>query len=784
MWHRWGSDLSALIVLALVTMAFFWKVLFTTEYTILAGWDGSVQWYAWYRFAADWVRRGVLPLWDPYVYGGHSFIGEAQAGLFYPFNLLQAFLIPAGQSLSPSLIYWMAAFHGFLAASFMYLLARVLGMQRGPAIVSGVIFSCGGFLGHRLFGHLSIYYGCVWLPLLLALLHLAVTRRRPLLAVLAGLVLGMVALVGHLMPPVYSGLVLAAYAVYLACSAWRRRQRPAACLYPLVMLLLVGAFALGAAAVQIIPSLEYESLALKWTGAPAPPLRGNERSSYEIASSFYYLHPQQLVSFLIPFLYSPEEGSGYFGILPLVLMTIGVLAWRRRGVGFFTLLGLAALLFALGRESVVHALAWLLVPLLEKARIAVRGLYIVTLCAALLAGWGVQAMLLPTPRLDRLVSIVLRLFGYAAAAVALGAIALATWGIQQSPPAKLDFYFSFVLMTLMAWAALATWRPLRLAPRAWYALLLAVLLFDLLSHGSGLFRVVSKFDRQTNWSPEIYYRDIGAVRFLKDQPGYFRVDVRNNVLSPNLGDVWSLYSVTGHGNTMVEDYHRLRSLAWQPGGRLYDMLNVRYVVATDTVGTLPLVYDGDLSAGDLKVYENPTALPRAWVVHKTIEVPPGQATWERIASPGFDPLNEAIVASPVDLPPGGSGGSARITEYTLHAIAVEVDSPVDALLVMSENYYPGWTARVDGQLVEVVRVNGGLRGVLAPSGQHGIVFTYEPMSFKLGAIVTAVTLLIAGLIGLAHVVQWIVGRRRARQTSGQSPRNGIARHDQSLEGEV
>ena len=757
--RKWGRDLAAIAFLALVTIIFFWKVLFTSDYTLLSGWDGSIQWYAWYRFAADWVRQGVLPLWDPFVYGGHSFIGEAQAGLFYPLNLLQAFLIPAGRSLLPSDIYHMMALHGFFAAAFMYIFARVLGMLIGPALVAAIVYAFGGFVAHRLFGHLNIFYGVVWLPLLLAFFHLAVTRRRPLLAVAAGLGLGIVTLVGHLMPPVYSALVLGAYALYLVFGAWRRRKGRAVLVYPLAMLAVTGLFAAGIAAIQMLPSLEYEALALKWTGAPVPPLLGSARSSYEVASSYYYFHPQQLVSYFMPFVYSPEEGSSYLGILPLGLIAVGALGWRKNGSRFFVALALVAFAFALGRESIIHPILWALVPFLEKARIAVRGLFVVSLCAAVLAGCGMQAMLAPTPRTRRLVDALQRYSGYALGVLIIAGLALSMWGTQQKPPAKLDFYYSALLMSVLAWMAIALWKRLLPSPRAWQAIVIGVLLFDLLSHGAAIFPLVRDFNRTTNWAPETYYRDTGAVEFLQQQPGNFRIDVQNNAISPNEGDVWQIPSVTGHGNTMIADYYTLRSLGWQPGTRLYDLLNIRYIVTTDTLKTLPLVYAGDAATGDPKVYENPTALPRAWLVHKATPVTPGDDTWRRLQQPDFDPATEAVVASPVALPGGGSGGTARVAAYTLHNIAVAVDTPSDALLVTAENYYPGWVARIDGEAAPIVKVDGALRGVTVPAGQHDVIFSYEPRSFTIGAVITVTTLLVAVLLFSGYAVARLVRRQ-------------------------
>ncbi len=755
--RQWWRDVAAVAFLAAVTVAAFWKILLTSDYSLLAGQDGAIQWYPWYRFAAEWVRKGVLPLWDPYVFGGHTFIGEAQAGVFYPLNLLQAFLVPGDRPLAPSDIYWMAAFHGFLAAVSMYAFARVLGMGRGAAVMAAVVYAFAGYVASSVRAFISIYYGLAWLPLVLALFRLAVRKRQALLAVAAGLALGMVALVGHLLPPVYGSLILSAYAVYLALAAWRGRRPRRECLWPLAMALVVGSVAVGVAAVQVLPSLEYEPLALKWSGIDSSPLRGDERAPYWLAGGHLQFQPRNVLSFLVPSLFAPEEIGAYLGILPLILALVGAVGRRAYGARFFAVLGLAAFLFSLGDLSVVHGVLWLTVPLLDKARGAVRGLYVVSFAVAVLAGMGTQTLLEGGNRVARLIERVRQAGAHGLGLLVLLGLAMSVIGAARKPPADLDSFYLFLTMAGLAWLTIRLWRGWRLAPRAWYAVVLALVLFDVLSYSTSSIRLIRDFDGRRNLAPEMYYRETGAVRFLRQQPGYFRVDNWNKVLPPNFGDVWQVFGVMGHGNTMPEDYYNLRSLAWFPPSRLYDMLNIRYIVTTDTLKTLPLVYDGNVAAGDLKVYENPSALPRAWLVHRTRQAEVGRATWEAMLAPGFDPAEEAIMAVSLSLP-GGAGGTARITEYTLHAIAIEVDTPTDALLVTSENYYPGWVVRIDGQLGPLLRVNGALRGARVPAGRHDVIFSYEPRSFRLGAVISAITVLAGCLLMVSALWRRVRGR--------------------------
>src|SRR5438094_283523 len=76
-----------ILALTLVVVISYWKIIFTKQFLILWQWEMVSQHYAWYTYVAQYVRKGIVPLWDPFRYGGSSFIGEMQTGLFYPFKV-------------------------------------------------------------------------------------------------------------------------------------------------------------------------------------------------------------------------------------------------------------------------------------------------------------------------------------------------------------------------------------------------------------------------------------------------------------------------------------------------------------------------------------------------------------------------------------------------------------------------------------------------------------------------------------------------------------------------
>ena len=55
-----------LLLLAVVVALFFWKILFTNQFSMISHWEGANQAYAWYNYSARTIQQGILPAWDPY----------------------------------------------------------------------------------------------------------------------------------------------------------------------------------------------------------------------------------------------------------------------------------------------------------------------------------------------------------------------------------------------------------------------------------------------------------------------------------------------------------------------------------------------------------------------------------------------------------------------------------------------------------------------------------------------------------------------------------------------
>jgi hypothetical protein len=192
--------------------------------------------------------------------------------------------------------------------------------------------------------------------------------------------------------------------------------------------------------------------------------------------------------------------------------------------------------------------------------------------------------------------------------------------------------------------------------------------------------------------------------------------------------------------------------AWQVSGlALVDGRDETF--QTLVPGPFRLIY-----SGDVKIYEKLDLLPRAVLYHDWQVWPDETALYTALRSPDFDPWETAVVLAPeppalAPLPPTepGSLGTAVIRSYEPEQVVIAVESDGPALLLLSDASYPGWHAAVNGETTPIYQANGLFRAIEVPAGSHEVVFTYFPITYQTGRILTMLGL---GLWLLLALLNW------------------------------
>jgi hypothetical protein len=167
--------------------------------------------------------------------------------------------------------------------------------------------------------------------------------------------------------------------------------------------------------------------------------------------------------------------------------------------------------------------------------------------------------------------------------------------------------------------------------------------------------------------------------------------------------------------------------------------------------------------GETYVFERLTPMPRAYTVYAAEFIPEDAATIHRLLADAFDLRNTAIVADAVSLPAATSRLStqAEIISYQPSQVTIRATALAPGLLVLADQFYPGWKVYVDGYPADIVRTNLLMRGVVLSPGEHQVVYKFAPDSLFAG-----MGLSLAGLIIVLGLLTFPSLRRRpsAQQT--------------------
>jgi hypothetical protein len=234
-------------------------------------------------------------------------------------------------------------------------------------------------------------------------------------------------------------------------------------------------------------------------------------------------------------------------------------------------------------------------------------------------------------------------------------------------------------------------------------------------------------------------------------------------LGPYLGQPITLELSTSPGESSAADW------AGWGGLRLVDSPDK--VVPSLSPGQFDLVYDEEV-----KIYRNNHAFPRAFVVHQAEVVSGVEEAIARMKEGQFNPAQTAVIEG--DLQPArlaaltegrpAGGSSVEFTEHRDNEVKLRVETERPGLLVLSDTYYPGWQAYVDGEKTPIYPTDAALRSVYLEAGEHEVRFVYSPGTFKLGITISGLSLL-----ALAAFVAWDPARRqwarlRDRRGGGQA----------------
>jgi hypothetical protein len=710
--------LIAALLLFVIVALFYWKLTLTNQYTWLESPDLAYQVLPWLQFQAGEWHHGRFPMWDPNTWFGQPLFGQGQPGAAYPLNWL-LFLSPLKNGwLRQGVLHWYYVLIHFLAAINMFVLCRSLKRSPGASILAGCIYALGGYVGNVDWP--QMVNGAVWTPFVFLFLFRAEANQRAYSsAMLSGFFLGLGWLAGHHQMNLFVTLAVVLLWGWLIVRERRIDWR----IGKLAAVSLTIAFL--ASAFQTLPIYEYGQRALRWTGSPEDPIGFAQKIPYSVHQGFA-LKPEQLLGIFLP-----GAASGYtpyVGIAALALAFLGAaLAWRTKQVPWLATIALGGIVFSLGADSLFHGWMYALVPMVEKSRVPAAGTLLFTVGAAPIAAFALDLLREQSNWIRR---VVWALAGMSALIVALGVI-----GYLGKIPALETRIMLTALAAALAAAVIAGWNAGAISPPMGSAALIGVVLLELATMNT--FYYANSADKDRTFYLHNLAEDANLATFLRQQQIGGRTEYSDELIPYNFGDWYSIETSNASTATVLENVWGMDIFS----DRGKQFFGIRYSLMKAPQDSQKELYTGNKG---IKIFEYPSPYPRAWSVHQTESVPDLPAARQRFIAQNFDPRSQALVVK--RQPPGvercsGQNDQVAMPLHEPNQVRITAKLECKGLVVLSDPWYPGWRASVDGHSSKIFEVDGGVRGVVVERGEHTIVMRYRPLSVYLGGGLSFLSLL-------------------------------------------
>lgn len=689
-------------------------------------------------------------LWDPYHMLGLPLVGGIdRIGLFYPVKAI--FYYIASFFPRSSLIYFATSYsllHMSFAGIFTYLFTKeCLKLSSFASFVAGLVYAFGGTFIY-LIVYINHVTGLAFLPLTLYFLVTSIERNSYKRAVLAGFSLAPILLAGYFPMFFYNNMFITIFLLFYFTKNLKTFATS------IKYIILANIIAILLSGVVLLPNIELSQLA--------------ERQAYNlVGSSSNPANPDDMINYFIPHLYGVDKSGrvyGYVGILSLILIALAIKHGQNRVIGFSVISILIFLVMSFGSMTFLHALMYKLLPLYGNFRRPAVLHYIIGLNLSFLVGYAVH--LIESKKIEQ---TTLNKFGGYLLAI-IGLVWLSYFFIRPLVPVIATsnemIYSTFIVLIFTLGSVIVIRYLLSEHPVVFRTALVFVLLIDLFTLNARTTGNNSDYDPRVINSTSEIVRNYQNV--LKD--GHSRAYFHESTLRYHSGPE-QIYQIDGYYGLNPKQYGLLMTHygrdGWiNPASPLLDMLGVKYIFTSRGLApeekhkvkiaskmSLPEQDFGRfLSTNGAKIpagtevfaYENLDVFPRTYLVGERPVVSTDEDAVKMLDT--LQLRNSAVITSRDPELPGLSyrqeGSNTTLREYRNSYVKVDVTSNGNSLLILSDAYFPGWNAYIDGVKTTIYKANVALRGVFINDGKHVVEFKYEPRSFYMGLGISFTTLLL------------------------------------------
>lgn len=725
------------------------------------GFDNVRIYFPLKTVVSEAIRLNEPPLWNPYNFAGSVLLATYQSAVFHPLSWL--FLI------APAIDAWsiLMILQPILTAIAMYIFLSVLRLSRSARLIGALAFAFSGFFMTWWQESYLFTYSSLVLPVILGAVELYLQKQHPRWLMLCAVLLAC---------SIFSGAFQMTFYVYMFTAIWilyRCWDMPGRwSLWVRFSAAIAVSALLGSA--HLVPSMEAYLL--------------STRVSTDVKYIFdaYLLPFNQLVTLFSPDYFGNPATYNYFGkgfyherlmylgVVPFILILTQLLQWKRipRDEKFFRIAFLITLSLVLSIPTTWLVLYYLRLPLLSTMTPS-RMMMLVTFTGSVLSAYAVEQYRKNIPKKVLVWATVITLTALLAAGVA----ALAARYVDDK---NTTYIISLRNLFIPGISIIMTVSALWISRYHHKLKLLGVGLLVLILIGNTFF-----FAKKYLYFSErrFVYPNSAVFNELKKLPYDRFWTYDNGYIEKNFASQYGVFSPEGYDSIMIKRYGELLAYANSGGEsvapdranalirstdhftdiltdpfrtRTLALLGVRFIARKLTPDNnkqaieedpkaLPRIWDD----GTFAIHEYAVALPRAHLFTDVRVEPDGNKLLAMLYNPATDIHNTVFLEeTPMATYLADATGSAHITGYSPNTVTIETETNGAMLLYLSDTYVPGWNAYIDGKKTNVLRANYTFRGVSVPAGSHETVFRYEPVSWRLGVIGSAVGILLCGALAL------------------------------------
>ena len=698
---------------------------------------------------------GKYPLWLPWLFSGlpsiHSF--QNISDLYFPNVIIQCMKwmgLPG---------FWNYIFHFILAGMGVIMLLTQLGTSRLSALFGGLSFALMPYLITMVVhGHGSQMMTTAWLPWVIwAILKLYNKVNLTNIGIL-GLLVGLQLQRAHAQIAYYSWM---ASGLLILMLLWNihssQSNKPKWLIYTGIGLILGLCMAMWI----YLPALNYAPHSIRGAGGG-----GGTGFEYATAWSFSF---GEMSTFFIPSFYGFGGPSywgnmpftdypNYMGIIVLTLAIIGVIFYEKKIKWFFMITAILALLISFGKHFFLYQIFYDYFPYFNKFRVPAMFLILTQFSVVVLAGLGLDISTKIISENNNNKSVKKLVY-------VVGGVLLIIFGLKLILGSEPDFgdrshpvlnalrmdminsdMMKSVLFLLLGGGVFYITRMGWIERQTLIGIMIAASVIDMAIVDNQIIEPNKESFRQSTLTKKsvrsAYLGKDEVIRFLKKDTTQYRILPLGRLANENRWAAFQIESVMGYHPAKLFRYNKVKDeVGWNSLG-VMQMLNVKYVLTLEDLPhpAFEEVFNGNLYHNgkyvSAKVYKFKLALPRLFFAEHLEFVPKLTDQLSEYRQQRFDPKDPAIVEhSPQHIQPH-PGANAVITYWSPDKIEINVNTPTDQFLILSEIYYPeGWDITSHPQW-KIHPVNTILRGIYVPAGDHKIRMEFAPDDIRYGTFLT------------------------------------------------